>query len=79
LPYYDLLIFHSSPNISVDHLHLHCQGLPYRSSLKAWKYRVANGNPNSSPPTSKGWGWFVTATQAIQILKDGGKIKVQAC
>lgn len=70
---------HISPFNSVDHLHLHCLGLPFNSAYSNLKYRIAPGDPNANPPTNKGWGWFVTSDQAIAILRKGQEVTVSPC
>ncbi|EPQ31078.1 uncharacterized protein PFL1_01267 [Pseudozyma flocculosa PF-1] len=68
--------FHIPPFTSVDHLHLHALELPFRSSLRSLKYRIA------APPSSgyhKGWSWFAEYTQACGILADGGRVSVGRC
>lgn len=68
--------FHIPPFRSVDHLHLHCLQLPFKSSLKAMKYRVAE------PPSReyyKGWSWFAEWKQTCALLEAGRKVKVKSC
>ncbi|KAJ7301928.1 hypothetical protein DFH08DRAFT_723734, partial [Mycena albidolilacea] len=60
--------FHIPPFNSVQHLHLHVQAIPYNNSLRARKY-----------PISKGFGWFITAEQAIRSLERGRSIGVFPC
>lgn len=72
--YHPRLGFHIPPFISVDHLHLHVQALPYKSYDKSLKYPIAEGNHGYS----KGWGWFVTTEQTIKIL-EGGVVKIGSC
>ncbi|KAH8822691.1 HIT-like protein [Flagelloscypha sp. PMI_526] len=67
--------FHIPPYISVKHLHLHIQALPYNSIIKSCKYPVF-GAP---PPFHKGFSWFVEVNQAIAILESGGKIGIWPC
>jgi hypothetical protein len=67
--------FHIPPNTSVDHLHLHVQGLPYRSIIKQAKYPVSPGTNGRS----KGYGWFVEVEQLTRILGQGGQVKVWPC
>ncbi|KAF8193360.1 HIT-like protein [Pholiota molesta] len=67
--------FHIPPFNSVYHLHLHVQGLPYRSRKYAAKYPVVNGTNGNA----KGPSWFVTAQQAIQILERGQRVGVLPC
>lgn len=68
--------FHIPPFRSVDHLHLHCLELPFRSSLKALKYRIAQP---SSREYSKGWSWFAEWSQTCAILEHGNRVKVSPC
>ena len=58
---------------SVYHLHLHVQGLPYRSIARAAKYPVVPGYGS----LSKGPSWFVEVTQTIRILEHGKKIEIR--
>ncbi|CAL1716150.1 unnamed protein product [Somion occarium] len=59
--------FHIPPFSSVPHLHLHAQGLPYRSLFRKMKYAVATGRK----ARDKGFSWFVEAEQEIRILGKG--------
>ncbi|KAN0065831.1 hypothetical protein ACQY0O_000961 [Thecaphora frezii] len=68
--------FHIPPFTSVDHLHLHALQLPFRSSLRSLKYRIA---PAPSNQYHKGWSWFVEFSQACAILQDGDRIKIAKC
>lgn len=68
--------FHIPPIRSVDHLHLHCLELPFKSQWKAIKYRLAE------PPNHnyiKGWSWFVEWQQTCALLNAGRKIKISSC
>ncbi|KAI0784537.1 HIT-like protein [Abortiporus biennis] len=67
--------FHIPPFYSVDHLHLHVQGLPYKSKLYQAKYHIATGSQSSN----KGFSWFVEASQAIRILEQGRQIGILPC
>lgn len=67
--------FHIPPYNSVNHLHLHVQGLPYKSLAKKAKYPVASGYGYYH----KGFSWFVDVSQAIQILENGGRVGVFPC
>ncbi|KAF9054996.1 HIT-like protein [Hymenopellis radicata] len=67
--------FHIPPFNSIHHLHLHLQGLPYVSRLRACKYPVAHG----SGKHTKGFSWFVTPEQTIKILMSGNHVRVLPC
>ncbi|KAF8525847.1 HIT-like protein [Hysterangium stoloniferum] len=67
--------FHIPPLNSVMHLHLHVHGLPYKSQRRQLKYPIALG----SGGISKGWSWFVTMDQAIEILEHGRNIRISPC
>jgi hypothetical protein len=67
--------FHIPPFNSVDHLHLHVQGLPYNSPTRKAKYPVVSGNNLHT----KGFSWFVEVGQAVQILEQGNHIGVFPC
>ncbi|KAH9930060.1 HIT-like protein [Fomitopsis serialis] len=67
--------FHIPPFFSVNHLHMHAQGLPYCSTARALKYRVSAG----SGAHGKGFSWFCEADQAVRILAKGGQIAVFPC
>jgi hypothetical protein len=68
--------FHIPPYISIGHLHMHVQGLPFKNAFRRWKYPVRAGNGKT---TTKGWSMFVEVEQAITILKGGGRVKIGAC
>ncbi|KAI0671662.1 HIT-like protein [Trametes maxima] len=67
--------FHIPPYISVPHLHMHLQALPYRSFLRRLKYPVMNG----SKGREKGLSWFVEAEQAVRLLEKGVHIRILPC
>ncbi|KAF8903710.1 HIT-like domain-containing protein [Gymnopilus junonius] len=67
--------FHIPPFNSVYHLHLHVQGLPYRSARSASKYLIRPGFGGYS----KGLSWFVEISQAIQILERRNFVGVLPC
>lgn len=69
--------FHISPFNSIDHLHLHClqEPLTFKGRLK---YPVSGPYPNSRPPLIKGFSWFVTADQAIALLKANRRVRIGA-
>jgi len=67
--------FHIPPYNSLDHLHLHVQGLPYKSLARASKYPITHGWCRYH----KGPSWFVEVGQAIRILENGSTIGVLPC
>ncbi|EJU04776.1 hypothetical protein DACRYDRAFT_114103 [Dacryopinax primogenitus] len=64
--------FHVPPFNLINHLHLHCFGLPFRPSNE-WKFHVA------LKQGGKGFSWFVEIGQVYEILGKGGKVKVLSC
>ena len=67
--------FHIPPFNSIDHLHLHVQGLPYNSSLTSKKYPIVRGSGRNH----KGFTWFVEVGQAIAILEADRSVGVFPC
>ena len=67
--------FHIAPFHSVEHLHLHVHGLPYRSPWRAAKYPVIAGHGT----LTKGFSWFVEIEQAIQIVKSRKAVQILPC
>ncbi|KZT02573.1 uncharacterized protein LAESUDRAFT_403506 [Laetiporus sulphureus 93-53] len=67
--------FHIPLFYSVSHLHLHVQGLSYRSMMCSLKYPICSGEKHHS----KGLSWFVEAEQAVEILEQGGRVGVLPC
>ena len=64
--------FHIPPLNSINHLHLHVQGLPYRSPQQSIKYLIAPGFLYYL----KGFSSVVEIRQAIQILENGKQIGI---
>ncbi|KAG7444700.1 HIT-like protein [Guyanagaster necrorhizus] len=67
--------FHIPPFNSVNHLHLHLQGLPYKNFIRAAKYPVVQGGEHHD----KGFSHFVEVEQAIRILEKGHGISLSPC
>jgi len=67
--------FHIAPFNTVEHLHLHVQGVPYASLRRAAKYFIASGYGFYT----KGFSWFVELDQAIDILGRGKAINIMPC
>ncbi|PBK67836.1 HIT-like protein [Armillaria solidipes] len=67
--------FHIPPFNSVSHLHLHLQGLPYKSFLRAAKYPVARAGKRHD----KGFSYFVDVEQVIRILEKGHTVNISPC
>ncbi|KAI0787732.1 HIT-like protein [Fomes fomentarius] len=67
--------FHIPPYISVPHLHMHVQALPYRSFLRRLKYPVVNGRKGRE----KGFSWFVDAEQTVRLLEKGVQVSILPC
>ncbi|KZO89902.1 HIT-like protein [Calocera viscosa TUFC12733] len=65
--------FHIPPFNSINHLHLHAFGLPYRSRLNSWKFPIA------VKVGGKGLSWFVEIAQVYDILGKDGKVTVLPC
>ncbi|QRV74763.1 scavenger mRNA-decapping enzyme DcpS [Ceratobasidium sp. AG-Ba] len=68
--------FHIPPFNSVNHIHLHAQGLPYLNVYREKKYRSANSRWLGK---TKGFSWFVEYNQCVQILESGGRVGVFPC
>ena len=62
--------FHVPPLNSIGHLHLHVLVPPF-TALGKIQYPV-----NRRVDGGKGWSWFVTPRQAINILEAGGQVRV---
>ncbi|KDQ24773.1 HIT domain protein [Pleurotus ostreatus PC15] len=74
-PHQRKLGFHIPPFNSVQHLHLHLQGLPYKSLVRRMKYPVVQGGKGSV----KGFSWFVNVSQLIELLERRRCVRVMPC
>ncbi|KAI9493566.1 HIT-like domain-containing protein [Zychaea mexicana] len=50
--------FHVPPFNSINHLHMHVQGLPYKNTLRKWKY-------------TRGCPWYAEASHVLERLRQG--------
>lgn len=69
--------FHIPPFNSIDHLHMHCLVEPL-SIIGRIKYPISGPSPHEHPPLIKGYSWFVSAQQAIDLLRAKRRIRVGA-
>lgn len=69
--------FHIPPFNSIDHLHLHCLVEPL-TFMGRLKYPISGPSPHARPPLIKGYSWFVSAQQAIDLLRSNRRIRVGA-
>ncbi|KAI1797192.1 HIT-like protein [Ganoderma leucocontextum] len=67
--------FHIPPYISIPHLHMHVQALPYRSLLRRLKYPVVTGRKGYE----KGFSWFADAEQTARLLEKGVQVRILPC
>ncbi|KAF4597220.1 hypothetical protein EYR40_007672 [Pleurotus pulmonarius] len=74
-PHQRKLGFHIPPFNSVQHLHLHLQGLPYKSLVRRMKYPVVQGGKGYV----KGFSWFVDVSQLIELLEQRRCVRVMPC
>ncbi|KAG8764898.1 hypothetical protein FRC12_007814 [Ceratobasidium sp. 428] len=65
--------FHIPPFNSVNHIHLHAQGLPYLNVYREKKYRAAKSTWLGK---TKGFSWFVEYDQCVRILESGSRVGV---
>ncbi|KAF8340376.1 HIT-like protein [Cantharellus anzutake] len=63
--------FHIPPFTSVQHLHLHCFGPPFNSTLADLRYTV-----RSRRDGRKGISWFAEVNQAIATLNRGERVRI---
>ncbi|CAE6427729.1 unnamed protein product [Rhizoctonia solani] len=68
--------FHIPPFNTVNHIHLHAQGLPYKSGLREKKYRTST---SSRTDKTKGFSWYAELGQCIRILESGSRVGVFPC
>ncbi|KAI0775275.1 HIT-like protein [Trametes elegans] len=74
-PHLRRLGFHIPPYISVRHLHMHVQAMPYRSLMRRLKYPVVHGRVGRE----KGFSWFIEAEQAVRLLEKGVQVRILPC
>lgn len=70
-----ILGFHIPPVTMIKHLHLHTIALPYNGFISKLFYPVSTGSNGNS----KGYSFFVTASQAIEIIQKGRTITLSPC
>ncbi|KAJ7266553.1 HIT-like protein [Mycena rebaudengoi] len=66
--------FHIPPFNSVNHLHLHVHGLPYKP-LRQSKYPISAGYFGYQ----KGFSWFIEVNQVLRSLEQGRNIHWFPC
>lgn len=64
--------FHIPPFSSIHHLHMHVLVPPWKPLGKI-QYPVRHGVDGG-----KKWGWFVTPSQVLSILRTGGTVGLGA-
>ncbi|ELU40070.1 scavenger mRNA decapping enzyme c-term binding domain-containing protein [Rhizoctonia solani AG-1 IA] len=73
---FDRFGFHIPPFNTVNHIHLHAQGLPYKNGLREKKYRMST---SSRTGKAKGFSWYAELGQCVRILESGNKVGVFPC
>ncbi|CAE6432635.1 unnamed protein product [Rhizoctonia solani] len=68
--------FHIPPFNTVNHIHLHAQGLPYQNKLREKKYRMSTSSRASK---TKGFSWYAELGQCVRILESGNRVGVFPC
>ncbi|GAA95261.1 uncharacterized protein L969DRAFT_44856 [Mixia osmundae IAM 14324] len=65
--------FHTPPIYSVNHLHLHVLGLPFRSRFQRFAF-----SPAWRADGGKGFAWFSTIDQVIRIISAGKQVRIRS-
>ncbi|KAJ1307216.1 hypothetical protein OPQ81_001331 [Rhizoctonia solani] len=62
--------FHIPPFNTVNHIHLHAQGLPYKNRFREKKYRMTT---SSRADKTKGFSWYAELSQSLRfrLYEDG--------
>ncbi|KDN35766.1 hypothetical protein RSAG8_11328, partial [Rhizoctonia solani AG-8 WAC10335] len=68
--------FHIPPFNTVNHIHLHAQGLPYNNKFREKKYIMST---SSRANKTKGFSWYAELGQCVRILESGNRVGVFPC
>ncbi|KAF8318473.1 HIT-like protein [Clavulina sp. PMI_390] len=70
-PHHRKFGFHIPPFTSVQHIHLHCFGLPFKSTIHKWEFLTSERQNGT-----KGFSWFAEVSQVMRTLEQGRRVQV---